>query len=112
MSIFIKRSGINGESADANHREWIDALTLQWNVSRKITSNTSTRGDRESANATIGDLIIVRRLDKATPKLFIESCCGKGDDFEIHLTKTGHGNGTGVYICAIYFAMPSLAAIV
>ena len=76
----------------------MDILTLRWDVSRKITSNTSTRGDRESTNVVIGDLVIIRRMDKATPKIFIESCCDRGKDFEIHLTKTGQGSGSDEFM--------------
>ncbi|MGH1441430.1 MAG: Hcp family type VI secretion system effector [Cellvibrionaceae bacterium] len=98
MSIFARRDGVIGESSDPNHSGWMDILTLKWDVNRKVTSATSTRGDRESANAVIGDLVIVRRMDKATPKIFIESCCGTGKDVEIHLTKTGQGNGSDVFM--------------
>ncbi len=101
MSIFIKRDGVLGECSDTNHSGWMDVLTIKWDVSRKITSITGTRGDRESSNATIGDLVIVRRMDKATPKIFIESCCGTGKDVEIHLTKTGQGNGSDVFMSYI-----------
>ncbi len=98
MSIFIKRDGIIGECSDKNHQGWVDVLTISWNVSRKIISATSTRGDRESSNAIISDLVIIRRMDKATPKIFIESCCGLGKDLEIHLTKTGQGNGSDIFM--------------
>ena len=37
-------------------------------------------------------------MDSATPKIFIESCCGTGKDVVIHLTKTGTGSGTDVYM--------------
>ncbi|MBX2807713.1 MAG: type VI secretion system tube protein Hcp [Cellvibrionaceae bacterium] len=60
-------------SADPNHKGWIDILQWKWGVSRHITSNSSTHGDRESTNATITDLTIVRSMDKATPQIFIES---------------------------------------
>lgn len=98
MSIFAKMEGIVGESSDKNHLGWLDILTIKWGTNRKITSETSTRGDRESSNTSISDLVIIRRMDKATPKIFIESCCGKGKDIEIHLTKTGQGDGTNVFM--------------
>lgn len=98
MSIFVNYDGIKGESSDTGHKDWMDVDSIGWQVGRKISSNTSTRGDRESSNATITDLLIVRHLDSATPKLFIESCCGTGKDVTIHLTKTGKGSGTDVYM--------------
>ena len=88
MSIFAKRDGIIGECSDGDHPGWMDVLRIKWDISRKITSATGTSGDRESSNAIIGDLVIIRRMDKATPKIFMESCCGSGKDFEIQLNRT------------------------
>ena len=71
---------------------------MKWQSGRKITSNTATQGDRESANATISDLIIYKHMDKSTPSTFIAACCGRGREVEIHLTKTGAGQGADVYM--------------
>lgn len=98
MSIFMKREGVVGECSDKNHKGYVDIKSIRWGVSREITSSTSTRGDRESSNATISDLFITRRMDKSTPKLFLESCCGTGNDVEIYLTKTGVGDGSDVFM--------------
>jgi len=98
MSIFVNYEGIKGESSDPNHKGWMDIKSIGFGVDRKITSSTSTSGDRESSNANITDLVIMRHMDKATPKIFIESCCGSGKDVVIHLTKTGAGSGTDVYM--------------
>ena len=37
-------------------------------------------------------------MDKATPKLFIESCCGTGKTIKVAFTKTGTGSGTLPYM--------------
>jgi type VI secretion system secreted protein Hcp len=76
----------------------MDVESISWGVGRQITSNTSTQGDRESSNAVITDLQVTRYMDSATPKVFIESCCGTGKDVIIHLTKTGTGSGTDVFM--------------
>lgn len=98
MSIFVNYEGIKGESSDSGHKNWMDVEAVNWGVGRQITSSTSTQGDRESSNAVISDLQITRFMDSSTPKLFIESCCGTGKDVVIHLTKTGKGSGTDVYM--------------
>ncbi|MDN3519151.1 type VI secretion system tube protein Hcp [Aquisalimonas lutea] len=90
--------GIKGESSDKNHKEWIDIDDLHWGVKRNITSNTSTQNDRESANAVIQDLTLARRMDSASPNLFIESCSGKGKTIVLHLTKTGTGTGSDAFM--------------
>ncbi len=98
MSIFMQMPGVQGESGDSNHKNWMDLESMQWGVDRQITSGTSTINDRESSNAVISDLHLVRKMDSATPPIFIESCCGKGKEIIIHLTKTGSGSGADVYM--------------
>jgi len=98
MSIFMKITGITGESSDSNHKGWMDVDSLQWGVNRLITSSTSTANDRESANAVISDLTFTRGMDSSTPSIFIDACCGNGKDVEIHLTKTGSGSGADVFM--------------
>lgn len=98
MSIFMNYEGIKGESSDKNHKDWMDIDNISWGVKRNITSHTSTQNDRESANAEVTDLTVTRRMDSATPNLFIESCCGKGRNVVIHLTKTGTGTGTDTFM--------------
>ncbi|WP_221801116.1 Hcp family type VI secretion system effector [Oceanobacter mangrovi] len=98
MSIYVNYDGITGEASDPSHEGWMDVDDIQWGVARQITSATSTKGDRESSNAVITDLVLTRRMDSATPKIFIESCCGTGKDVKIHLSKTGTGSGSDVYM--------------
>ena len=76
----------------------MDVTTCSYDISRAITSSTSTRGDRESSNTEIKDLILTKYTDSATPKTFLESCCGTGKDVVIHFTKTGKGGGADVYL--------------
>jgi type VI secretion system secreted protein Hcp len=98
MSVFLYIEGVPGEVSDANFTGWLDTRGWGWGTQRNITSNTSTQGDRESANATITDLKVRRFMDKATPKLFIEACCGTGKTMKLVQTKTGTGNGADVFI--------------
>ncbi|PCH60535.1 MAG: hypothetical protein COC05_04200 [Gammaproteobacteria bacterium] len=98
MSIFMNYEGIKGESSDQGHQDWIDIDSWQFGVERKMTSNSSTQGDRESSNAEISALRVTKKMDSATNKLFLESCCGKGKKVILHLTKTGSGSGTDVYM--------------
>lgn len=98
MSIFIRREGIVGEGSDKGLDGCIDVKSISWGVDRKISSKSSTQGDRESSNAVITDLFIKRNMDKASPTLFIESCCGIGKDLIVYLTKTGAGQGSDVFM--------------
>lgn len=98
MSIFLNYEGITGESSDKNHEGWIDVDDFCFGVKRHITSHSSTRNDRESSNAKITDLTLTRRVDRATPNVFLESCCGRGKTAIIRLSKTGSGNGSDAFV--------------
>ena len=98
MSSFLFIEGVTGEVSDPNYKGWLDITRWKCDISRNITSSTSTQGDRESANATIGDLFITRYMDKATAKLFIEAACGRGKQIKLAQTKTGTGSGTDTFI--------------
>ena len=98
MSIFLNYEGIKGESSDSGHKDWIDVKSWQWGTERNITSATSTQGDRESSNAVVRDLRISKYMDSASPKIFLESCCGTGKTVKLHLTKTGKGSGADVFM--------------
>lgn len=98
MSIFLQIGGVAGKAADDRHREWLNIISLSWSIQRRITAHTATTNDRESSNAELGALEIVRFADQATPKLFVEACCGTGKTLVIHLTKTGTGGGAETYM--------------
>ncbi|MGH1441278.1 MAG: Hcp family type VI secretion system effector [Cellvibrionaceae bacterium] len=98
MSIFLLHPDITGESSDSFHKGWMDVESIEWRIGRKITSRPSTRGDRESSNPEYSELLLFKRMDSATPKIFIESCCGRGKMIIIECAKTGAGNGSDVYM--------------
>ncbi|PLY02115.1 MAG: hypothetical protein C0622_06000 [Desulfuromonas sp.] len=67
-AIYMKVEGVPGESKDSNHRDWIDVMS----VSHQLAGDSSTSfatGGRTAARATFGDFIVIKSLDKATPKL-------------------------------------------
>jgi len=98
MSIYVLYDGVKGECSDDNHKDWQDVHSISWGVGRNITSRAGTQGDRESSNAVISNIMIKKFMDKATPKNFIESCCGTGKTVIIRLTKTGTGSGADVFM--------------
>jgi type VI secretion system secreted protein Hcp len=77
---FLKIEGIDGESSDSKHKDWIEVLSYGWGVSQP-TSAASTAGSATSARASFGDLSITKVLDKSSPKLFL--ACASGE----HLKK-------------------------
>lgn len=99
MSIFLYIPGIAGEASDAGHQGWIDIEEFSTGTLRAVTSQTSTQGDRESSNAITQDFKLVKRMDRASPAMFIDSCCMRGKEMKIHIAKTGQGlMGADVYM--------------
>ena len=60
---FIKFEGIDGESADKDHKGWSDLLSLN-EVHEATSGSLSVRG------GTIADVFVIEKtLDKSSPKL-------------------------------------------
>ena len=97
-NIFMFHPDAKGESSDNNHKDWMDIDYISWGSQRLITSSTSTQGDRESSNTIITDLTLHKHMDRATAKLFILACCGGGKEIKLHLSKTGAGNESDIYM--------------
>lgn len=73
---FLKIEGIDGESTDDKHKDWIEILSYNWGCSQQASASQSTSGGATTQRADFADFSIVKTMDKATPKLFLE--CAKG----------------------------------
>ena len=68
IDIFVKIRGITGESTDAKHQEWIEAIGLSWGVRQPsgIGSGAGAMGER----ADFDNLVVSKVVDKASPMLY------------------------------------------
>jgi type VI secretion system secreted protein Hcp len=71
---FLKIEGIPGESTDDKHKDWIEVLSYHHNMHQNPSGRVSSEGGATSGRVNMGDLMIVKRLDIASPKL-AEYCC-------------------------------------
>lgn len=62
---FIKIEGIDGESNDKFHEDWIEILSVSQSIKRPFDSGSGL----STGVAAFGDITIVKEIDKATPKL-------------------------------------------
>ncbi len=77
---YIKFDGIDGESTDKDHKDWIILLSFSQGTEMQEDSAT-TRGQYE-----VSDIIVVKELDKSSPKLAESIAMGKVfPKVEIHL---------------------------
>ncbi|MDR3213435.1 MAG: type VI secretion system tube protein Hcp [Azoarcus sp.] len=90
MSIYVKVEGITGESRDAKHKGWIDALSVDFGVVQ--SSSMSTGGGGGVGKADFPALTFAHYVDRATPNLFKYCAAGKHiPKVEISVTKSGGG---------------------
>jgi len=83
---FIKFDGVDGESQDDKHVKWIDVLSFSQTISREKSSSVSARA---SGGPVFHDIVVVKELDKSSPKLAESVAIGKVfPKVEIHLTSS------------------------
>lgn len=66
---FLKIKGVDGESTDDKHSNWIEILSYSHGVSQMGSGSVSSGGGRSAERCDHSDFSIVKTLDKATPKL-------------------------------------------
>jgi type VI secretion system secreted protein Hcp len=75
--MFLKLEGIDGDSTDAKHQKWIEVLSYSHGVSQAPGGALSAEGALAGARADHQDFAIVKRLDSASPTLFLKCCKGE-----------------------------------
>lgn len=65
---YIKIGDIKGESQDSEHKEWINLLSVSHGITRPMSAGISG-STRQRGSATFGDVVVVKELDKSSPKL-------------------------------------------
>ncbi len=75
QDMFLKLSGIDGESMDAKHTKEIELLYWSWEVSQESNMHMGSGGG--AGKATVGDLKFDRLVDRASPNLMKYCLTGK-----------------------------------
>jgi type VI secretion system secreted protein Hcp len=72
---FLKLDGIQGESADDNHKNEIQLMSWSWGATQ--TTTVAGTGGSGAGKASLSDVNVMAYFDAATPKFFKSLC--KGD---------------------------------
>ncbi len=86
---FMKYDGIDGESVDREHKDWIDIVSWSWGSVREGRSGRRGSG-QAPRDGSSGDISVTKYIDKASPKL--AQACTSGEragKVEIHLSAGG-----------------------
>ncbi|MBN9408790.1 MAG: type VI secretion system tube protein Hcp [Burkholderiales bacterium] len=75
QDIFLKINGIDGESADASHKNEIEVLDWTWRISQESTMHAGSGGG--AGKAKVDDLTFVHNVDRASPNLMKFCLTGK-----------------------------------
>lgn len=68
VDMFMKIAGIDGESADDTHKNWIDLSSYSCGVSQSVSAASAT-GGRTVGKADFQDFTVVKVIDSATSDL-------------------------------------------
>jgi type VI secretion system secreted protein Hcp len=88
MAAFVKLGDIKGEATDQDHKDWILIQSMSASIHRSIPSGAKDQ-QRTKGETSLGDIELVRQLDKSSTKL--QEACANGTFFkevEIHLCTT------------------------
>ncbi len=91
MPAYVKMADIQGESTDTGHKDWILIESLSSPIFRSIPGGAKDQ-QRTKGETTLGDIVVVRQLDKSSTKL--QEACAAGKFFnevEVHFCTTVKG---------------------
>lgn len=76
---FIKFEGVQGESRDEKHKDWIELLSFSWGVNQPQSFSSSSHGSKSAERANFSEFNFTKALDKATPHLAF--ACSSGQHY-------------------------------
>lgn len=79
LAAFIKMEGIVGEATDQGHKDWIIIQSMSTSIHRSIPSGAKDQ-QRTKGETSLGDIQLVRQLDKSSTKL--QEACAAGKFFK------------------------------
>jgi type VI secretion system secreted protein Hcp len=75
VDYFLKIDGIEGESTDDKHANWIDVDSWSWGLNQPLPP--ATGGGGGAGKAHFRDFTFTTRVSKASPKLFLACASGQ-----------------------------------
>lgn len=74
ISIYAYFEGIDGEADDVPYEDWINVLSFDWEISQPETTPGPIR---RRGDVVVGDIVLSKLVDKATPKLMEAVAMGR-----------------------------------
>ena len=90
QDIFLKINGIDGESQDNAHKNEIEVLKWNWNISQESTMHAGSGGG--AGKASVDDLKFDHFVDRASPNLMNYCLTGKHINEAVLVVRKAGGN--------------------
>ncbi len=73
---FLKLDGIEGESQDSKHSKEVELVSFHFKAHQAGTTGSATGGGGKG-RVKLDDFVVIKKVDKASPKLFLHCCTGE-----------------------------------
>ncbi len=95
---FMKLGDIKGEATDNEHKDWIVIESMSSAIFRDVPDKAKDT-KRSRGDTTLGDVVVVRELDKSSTKLAESTANGFfHEDVEIHFTRSTEDGRDQTYL--------------
>jgi type VI secretion system secreted protein Hcp len=95
-AIFVRVQGIDGDSTEVGHVNWIEALAFGGGVTNPESAVSA--GGGTTGRPTFSDVSILKRIDRASPALFLAAAKGSHvASVDIDFVKLGGSRPTTYY---------------
>lgn len=86
----MKYEGIDGETTQGDHKQWIELQSCQLGTSRQISTVTGASADREASYPIVSEVVVTKEQDAASSKLFEAALYGEAKKVTIDFVSTGN----------------------
>ena len=80
MPIYMKIEDIEGGATAKGFEKCIPVQSVHLNANRSVSSRVGGMYERTVGSPNLGQLVLTKEVDQASPYLFVESCTGKAKD--------------------------------
>lgn len=77
IDVYLQIDGIKGESADDQHKGWIECLTVHWKLTQPKSATASTAGGHTAERAELSGVSFNKITDLSSPILAQTCAMGK-----------------------------------
>lgn len=73
IDVYLQIEGIKGESNDDKHKDWIECLSVAWDMHQPRSATASTAGGHTAERVEHGDIAIHKLADLSSP-ILMQTC--------------------------------------